>query len=59
MISKHCGVKLVSLDTVEDSGLRNRGHVVWRDVRKTPGLASWRCSVCGRVFTQKLREKKA
>ena len=53
-----CGKKLTSEDALVDSGVRNQGHIVWRDVRKTPGFATWQCSVCGKVYTQKLRTSK-
>ena len=54
-----CGGRLQSIDYVEDSGLRNAGHIVYKTVRRIPGVAMWECDKCGKQYTQRLRVPKS
>lgn len=58
MLKCRCGGEFKSIDKVVDSGVRNRGHIVFQDVRIKPGYATRKCTNCGSLREQRLRTAK-
>ena len=54
-----CGGHIRPKDpTVEQPATAEYPHVTYLTKRVTPGVATFYCDQCGRVFTQKLRQSK-